>query len=342
MQIALVSDDALANEAAFFILIPLGVFLHEAGHTLATWQVGGEVADFQWRVFWGYIVPVGNFTPLQSWWIALSGNLVSILLGLLPIPLLPRSGKTIWGEVLYAYVRHELFYALVWYPAISVVGFGGDWTMIYDFSVTPYAPVTLTLHILLLYGLWRLDKSTWAAHWRIRRDPEAQAALQKLEAEAEMRRGTVKPLLNLAHFYHQQGEAHLSRHYTALASRLAPTDPAVAVNQALMAYNRQDYRTAQSAARRALSTALTPDEQSQMHQVLAFVCMRNGHRAEALAHFDAALGLTPDRSTAYYWRGILKRSLGRLAEARADFDSAARLATDEESRAQARQELESA
>jgi hypothetical protein len=30
------SDRSLANEIAFFVLIPLGVFLHEAGHALAT------------------------------------------------------------------------------------------------------------------------------------------------------------------------------------------------------------------------------------------------------------------------------------------------------------------
>ena len=47
------ADRRLANEAAFYVFIPLGVFLHEAGHAVATWSVGGTVVAFQWRVFWG-------------------------------------------------------------------------------------------------------------------------------------------------------------------------------------------------------------------------------------------------------------------------------------------------
>jgi hypothetical protein len=205
------ADRSLANSAAFFILIPLGVFLHEAGHTLATWQMGGRVLDFQWRVFWGYIIPDGDFTLVQFWWIAFSGPLVSILIGLLPIPLLPRLGQTIWGELLYAFVRHQMFYALVWYPVISFLGFGGDWATIYDFSVTPYAQVTLAVHAALLCGLWYLDRTTGAVRWRIGRDPQALAALQRLEDEAALRPGDARPLIALTAFYHGQGERRLSR-----------------------------------------------------------------------------------------------------------------------------------
>ncbi|NJO94033.1 MAG: hypothetical protein HC820_06150 [Hydrococcus sp. RM1_1_31] len=78
-------DRELAQRLAIFAFIPLGVLLHEIGHSLATWQVGGIVKTFQWRFFWGYIIPSGNFSPVEYWWISFSGNLVSILLGLLPI-----------------------------------------------------------------------------------------------------------------------------------------------------------------------------------------------------------------------------------------------------------------
>src|ERR1051326_1607471 len=152
-------DQALANNLAFYVLIPLGVFLHEAGHALATWQVGGQVVEFQWRVFWGFVVPAGIFTPVQAWWIAFSGPLVSIVIGLIPLPFLLRVRRGVWSELLYAYVKHELFYALVWYPILSFIGFGGDWIKIYDFSIAPFAQITLAVHLILVSGLWLLNRS---------------------------------------------------------------------------------------------------------------------------------------------------------------------------------------
>ncbi|MEO0356338.1 MAG: hypothetical protein AAF268_16080, partial [Cyanobacteria bacterium P01_A01_bin.3] len=70
-------DYILAQQVAFFLCIPLAVLVHESGHALATWQVGGQVLEFQWRGFWGYVVPYGTFSQLEFWWIALAGNLAS-------------------------------------------------------------------------------------------------------------------------------------------------------------------------------------------------------------------------------------------------------------------------
>src|SRR6266496_4306623 len=65
-------DRYLLGQIAFFVLVPPGVLLHELGHVLATYQVGGQVAEFHYALFYGFVVPVGNFTSLQDWWIALS------------------------------------------------------------------------------------------------------------------------------------------------------------------------------------------------------------------------------------------------------------------------------
>jgi hypothetical protein len=151
-------DYQLASGIAFFVLVPIGVLLHELGHALATWHVGGEVVDFQWRIFWGYIVPEGRFTLVENWWIALSGNLVSTLLGLVAILLLVVVRKPIVRVLLYLYATMELVYALIFYPLFSFTLLRGDWLMIYDFSVQPYAQITLAAHLLLVVGLWRLER----------------------------------------------------------------------------------------------------------------------------------------------------------------------------------------
>ncbi len=156
-------DRFLLERVAVFILIPLGVFFHEVGHALATLQVGGEVREFQWRVVWGYVIAVGNFLPIESWWIALSGNLVSIALGYLAILAIPLVQKAVLKHLLYTFAQAELVYSLVAYPLFSFTAFRGDWLKIYDFSVKPYTQITLVIHIFLIFTLWLNSKTQWLA-----------------------------------------------------------------------------------------------------------------------------------------------------------------------------------
>ena len=153
------ADRQLADAIAVFLLIPLGVFFHEVGHALATLQMGGTVEAFQWRIFWGYVIPGGEFTLPQWWWLAFSGNLVSILLGAIAFPFAYFVQRDILKITLLTFGRVELIYSLVLYPLISFVGGRGDWLRIYDWSIQPYAGVTLVIHLMLLVGLWWLNKT---------------------------------------------------------------------------------------------------------------------------------------------------------------------------------------
>jgi RimJ/RimL family protein N-acetyltransferase len=154
-------DRLLVQRIAVFIFIPIGVFFHELGHALATWQVRGQVLEFQWRIFWGYVISSGNFTPVESWWIALSGNIVSILLGIFGLLIIPFFQKRVFKELFYSFAVAQLVYSLVFYPIFSFTGFQGDWVRIYDFSVQPYAQITLAIHLLLVFSLWQSSKNGW-------------------------------------------------------------------------------------------------------------------------------------------------------------------------------------
>jgi hypothetical protein len=147
-------DQFLIQRIALFVLVPIGVFFHELGHAIATWQVGGMVVEFQWRVFWGYVVPSGSFTAVEYWWIALSGNVVSIALGLMALPAIALTSKQILKELLYSFAVVQLVYSLLFYPIFSFTGFEGDWVKIYDFSIRPYAQITLICHVLMIAALW--------------------------------------------------------------------------------------------------------------------------------------------------------------------------------------------
>lgn len=189
-------DRQLADAVAVFLLIPIGVFFHELGHAIATWQMGGTVLEFQWRIFWGYVVPGGEFTINQRWWLAFSGNLVSILLGAIAIPLFQRVQFPILKEILRTFARVELIYALVLYPFISLTGQWGDWLTIYDFRAYPYAHITLVMHIVLLGVLWRVNQQLSQPSAA----PEAPPAAELLEqSPARFYRKQVRFGLSISH-----------------------------------------------------------------------------------------------------------------------------------------------
>ena len=334
------ADRQLANQAAFFLLIPLGVFLHEGGHAVATWSVGGTVVDFQWHVFWGYIQPAGNFTALQDWWIALSGNLVSIALGLLPLPLLVGVRRGIWAEILESFARQQLLYALLWYPAFTFFGFG-DWVTIYDFRIAPWAELLLAFHAALLAGLFFLDRSHWAVEHRLGRRPAVVEQRRTLLEAAERQPMAAGPLAQLALFYADLGEMAEARRYLRQAEQRDPNDSTLKLAKARLAAQQRNPAVADKAAQAALAAPdLTPTARAGLNSQLAFSHMQAGRREEAIAAFTEALRLTPDAHPLYYWRGTVRRSLGRNVEALSDFETAARLAADPGDKARAQQEVE--
>lgn len=321
-------DRRLASELAFSILIPIGVFLHEAGHAVAVWFFGGVVVDFQWHVFWGYVVPSGSFSIAQFWWISLSGNLVSILIGLLPIPLVFTARRRIYGELIYAFVRQELFYSLVWYPVLSFAGFGGDWVTIYDFSISPYAHITLALHIGLLFGVRRLDNSPRAARWRIARRKKSLSELKQLESRGYI--SEVEKLASLAFLYHKYGEHIVSQSYLRRAKKLRADDGYIKYIEGLMAYSRGDYHLVPKFISAALKGNLKKERHIDAYATMAHSYLQSENFQEASSNIDRALALSPEDHNLLFLSADIKWKLGHNDKAQVDYDKAVSLTPDDE------------
>ncbi len=178
------ADRDLATRVALFILVPLGVLLHEIGHSLGTWQVGGKVETFRWFFFSGYIIPSGDFSLGEDWWISFAGNLVSILLAILPIPFIFSVQKRIVGEILYKFVAIQTIYCLVWYPLYSAFNKHGDWFVIYHPIFKPFIYYLLIAHLALLWWLWQLYQSPRMLQWRLARHPNDLDRWQQLKIES--------------------------------------------------------------------------------------------------------------------------------------------------------------
>ncbi|MCA9879221.1 MAG: M50 family metallopeptidase [Thermomicrobiales bacterium] len=159
-------DRHLVDQAAFFVLLPIAVALHELGHAVAIWLFGGDVLGWGFFGFAGYVeFDPRQFTNAQQVIIASAGTLVNILLAALAVGLVflkrPPMRAAI-NELLIQFTWISLLNALVLYPLLDFAsGLNGDWMQMYDFSVPALSVAILVIHLsilgLLLFA-WRSPK----------------------------------------------------------------------------------------------------------------------------------------------------------------------------------------
>lgn len=150
----------LADQAAFFVAVPPAVALHEFFHALATWLVGGRIVDFGYGFFWGYVVPVGEFTPAENWLIAIAGTWGNILFGAAVYLLLRQHPARTFRYFGLRAFRFQLYFALVYYPILTLlIPAISDWRIIYNFAATPVlSGVTAVVHLIAFYFFYMADR----------------------------------------------------------------------------------------------------------------------------------------------------------------------------------------
>ena len=151
-------DRMLVDQAAFFVLLPIAVALHEVGHAIAIRLFGGEVLDWGFYGFAGYVAyDPREFTDAQQVVVAAAGTAVNLLLAALALAFVflkrPPSRAAV-NQLLIQFTWISLLNALVVYPALDIVsGLNGDWTQMYSFSVPTLSLAILVIHVLVLAAL---------------------------------------------------------------------------------------------------------------------------------------------------------------------------------------------
>ena len=156
-------DRNMVDQAAFFILVPISVALHELGHAIMVWAFGAEVTDFGFYVFAGFVSYQGVLTDTQQILIALAGPFVNVLLAAAAIAVvfLKRPPlRAAYNELLLQFAIISGLNALVVYPLLDfATGLqGGDWSQIYDGGVPALSAVIFVCHVAilaLLYWGWK-------------------------------------------------------------------------------------------------------------------------------------------------------------------------------------------
>jgi hypothetical protein len=159
------ADRALVTQAAFFILLPVGVALHELGHAVAIWAFGGTVVDWGYYGFAGYVSYYPwHFTEEQQIIIAAAGTAVNLLLAGAAVAFVflrrPPARAAI-NELLIQFVFISLLNALLVYPLLDLLsGMNGDWSQMYFGEAPSVSAVILALHVgilALLFWAWRSE-----------------------------------------------------------------------------------------------------------------------------------------------------------------------------------------
>jgi hypothetical protein len=146
-----------------FVLLPLSIIFHEAGHAIAVKLFGGEIIDFGFYFIYGFVSHRGFYTPIELGWIALAGTIMNVLLAAIAFAVFwfwPRSKAV--NYVLVTFGALELANALIFYPVLDALGgIVGDWSTIYA-SETPAFSITVgIIHVGLLLAGFLIWRSEW-------------------------------------------------------------------------------------------------------------------------------------------------------------------------------------
>ena len=298
-------DEQLAWAAGFFLVLPAGVLVHELGHAAATWLVGGEVVQFSWRVYWGFIVPAGVFDPLASWWISVAGNVAGAVFGLVLVALATPAGRArpALGRALFVAGTVGIVFTLVLYPLMSAdPSFASDWRTIYDFSMTPVASaVALAAHLSALAALWRsrgwLRERDWAiSRGRVRELARVRRAVARDPAAPQ-------PRAELARLFLVGGRADWAAEAAADGLSACGEDVALygALADALL--RRQLFHEALGPLDRAAELpGLAPQTATAIRANRAIALAGSGRSAEALKVFSELEEPVASHEAVVFWR----------------------------------------
>lgn len=309
-------DRRLATQAAVFVVPPVIVLIHELGHIVGAWAVGGRVLGFHYGLIEGSVTVAGGLSPSADWFVALAGNLAGGLLGLAMAVVGARSTRPrrplrhvlIMGGLL------EVGFHLLMYPLLSLSSSTGDWTVIYDFSATPFlCALTVAVHAAALVATVRW----WRGHLRrtlFNVDHALDGEVAALEAALRLAPQDPEPVIELAMLYARNADMALARATLESAPRLVgPGAARLHLVRARVALFEDRWNQAYIAAREGLD-ALDDHDVSEVGQRLwanvglALAAMQRPAQAlDAFAHLGSPV---VDDPRIRYARGLARMATG--------------------------------
>lgn len=157
-------DRSMVDQAAFFVLVPLSVALHELGHAVTIWLLGGQVVDFGYFVFAGYVsFYPDEFTAGERILIAAAGSIVNLILILITLAIVFLKKpplRAAYNELLLQFAFISGVNAFIFYPLLDVISnLNGDWRQMYDGGEPALSIAIGIVHVAILVGGYLLVRN---------------------------------------------------------------------------------------------------------------------------------------------------------------------------------------
>ena len=293
---------AVSEQVAFYVAVPISVFIHEVFHVLPVWAFGGKIVEFGFFFFWGYVLPDRVFPELwQEWVISFAGTVGSLLFGL-SWWLLSRSNQSSAVRHLGKRVlRFQIYFSLVYYPIFTAVLSIGDWRTIYDFGATPrLAGATAIVHVAVLLLSWGLEKKGWfdAATFQ---SEEERALHEELQVSAENRPEDLTTQLALVDSLVAKDSLQEAVQLARSLVQRYPDSAEANIVAANTIWDRGDHvpRDVLKFVQKAQFLGLSkPFHQTSAERILGVDALGRGKFEAALTHFDNGLAIVSQASEA--------------------------------------------
>lgn len=330
-------EKQIADRASFFLSVPVAVFFHELAHALAIWAFGGEVIEFGYRFFWGFVTSDSVFTAGQEWFIALAGTLGSLAFGLVAWLIFRRNSSPTLHYFGLRTFRYQIFFSLIYYPIFTLLGFYGDWRTIYDFNDTRVlSGLTAAFHLVSLGLFVWAERHGWfeMAAFQTMQDQEK---FSELEARASANPQDQKLQLQLVEAYRHSGMNNLARDHLNTYLKQNPNSAEGHLQlAALRTQGKQQVPgKARDSAKKALDLGLSePTAVAHANQIIGQYNLGVGKLDEAIDYFSRGIaavaqarqpGLTGQLN---YFRAVAYRRKGQYQVAYQDIQQAINLSRD--------------
>ena len=319
----------IGDDLSFYVAVPIGVLIHELGHAIVVWALGGRVLEFGFFFFWGYVLPSQSWGPNAQWVLSSAGTWGNVLFALVVwLALRNHPLRTVRYAMLRT-VRFQIYFAFLYYPLFTAFLQIGDWRTIYDFEATPMlAGGMAVVHVAILLAYW----------WSDRQGRFDMPAFQTVEMQEQYEQlantKTAAAQLQRLVLLQRSGS---SKHAQTLAKRLVGEYPDSAEIHLLAAASgvEQSDDISQSAAdhaRQALAIGLTdPASRANAHFIIGGYHVRRHEIDQAIERFNQALANLPGQNSAnihriYYARAGAYRRANRDEDTIRDLTQALRLA----------------
>jgi hypothetical protein len=189
-------DRLLVDQAAFFVLVPVSVALHELGHAVTVWAFGGEVLDFGFYGFAGYVsYDPSTFSLVEQMIVAAAGTIVNLILCAIALGFVlfrrPPVRAAI-NELLIQFAFISGINAFIVYPLLDLAsGLNGDWRQMYDGGVPWLTAIIVAGQAAVVgFGYWFFTNPAMKA--RAARLTDVPPGLERAPMGG-LKRGAVNP-----------------------------------------------------------------------------------------------------------------------------------------------------